>query len=232
MHGQQNLADLKKNIGESGTLDNPTVSINEKASGTEVSATMDPLVFLHRHWISYLDNLLQVSLLPALGQDCSTLRVPTGIREMTIRGSRFHDFLTKMRDGSSGMRVINSTGSMTPSSMGSSASIYSASPSVDSDASAEGNQSQKDRLKYITQAQALSGVQLVSILPYGKVASDIAEVIGMKTGLMARSGKMKEDAARVLHVVRKEVISSLDGGNCMQEGEKSGPALMLGSSVG
>merc|ERR1719343_1690891 len=115
---------------------------------------------------------------------------------------------------------------MTPSSMGSSASIYSASPSVDSDASGEGNQSQQDRLKYITQAQALSGVQLVSILPYGKVASDIAEFIGMKTGLMMRSGKMKEDAGKVLHVVRKEVTSSLD----VQEGEKSVPALMLGSS--
>ena len=33
--------------------------------------------------------------------------------------------------------------------MGSSASIYSASPSVDSDASGEGNQSQKDRLKSV-----------------------------------------------------------------------------------
>merc|ERR1719394_2183179 len=123
MHGQQNLADLKKNIGESGTLDNPTVSINEKASGTEVSATIDPLVFLHRHWISYLDNLLQVSLLPALGQDSQTLRVPTAIREMTIRGSRFHTFLSKMRDGSAGMRAIDSRETVTPGSTASMASL-------------------------------------------------------------------------------------------------------------
>ena len=46
-------------------------------------------IVANKFWASYLDNLLQVNLYKGL-EDSTTLRVPTEIREVVIRGSNFY----------------------------------------------------------------------------------------------------------------------------------------------
>mmetsp|Transcript_18751 Transcript_18751/g.46867 ORF Transcript_18751/g.46867 Transcript_18751/m.46867 type:complete len:2716 (+) Transcript_18751:643-8790(+) len=170
------------NVAETGQLG----GAGEKEKGSIYSS--EEVVF-NRYWISYLDNLLQVSLLKNLN-DSETLRVPTVIREVTIRGSAFGSFLKKMREGNMGsMRHIASNDS-----------VVSRVSSVE----VEKEVQEEERKSYIVEAQVQSGTQLVKILPYmNQVSSDIADVVGLQTSIMARSTKAKE--RRVLHVARKKV---------------------------
>ncbi|CAD7955255.1 unnamed protein product [Amoebophrya sp. A120] len=170
------------NVAEKGQLGD--------SSSKQKLELQDDIVF-NRYWISFLDNLLQVSLLKNLN-DSATLRVPTSIREICIRGSQFGNFLRKMREGTVGMRHIESTDSVQSRA----SSLENKEPGVMMD---------KERKLFLVEAQAQSGTQLVKILPYmNQVASDIADVTGLATSIMARSTKAKEK--RVLHVARKKIF--------------------------
>ncbi|CAD7949012.1 unnamed protein product [Amoebophrya sp. A25] len=172
------LGESQQNVAETGQLGGP------KTTGFYVQ---DELIF-NRYWISFLDNLLQVSLLKNLN-DSETLRVPTEIREVVIRGSSFGAFLKKMNEGSIGMRAIDST-----DSVGSRASSLDAPEEI----------KEEERKSYMVEAQHQSGTQLVKILPFEEVVCcDIADIVGLKTSIMARSTKPKE--RRVMHVASKRV---------------------------
>ena len=112
---QQNsfLPRATKNVAEMGSLAGLTTE-QEKALAEEEAKLLQPreqaitAIVRNRYWISYLDNLLQVSLLGTLA-DSETLRVPMGIREVVIRGSKLLHFLKTSRDGSVVMKEIGST---------------------------------------------------------------------------------------------------------------------------
>lgn len=166
----------------------------------------DADILFTRHWISYLDNLLQLSLLPALGEDQSTLRVPTGLREMVIKGSKLREHLKNIvKAEEATLKEAERT------------------PSGKSDDSFEKLSDPAASPTSPKKASEFNKNLMVSISNFGRVSSEIANFSDMKTSIMARNGRAKDNEQKVVSVVRKELVSS-----AMNAQQQKLPALVLG----
>ena len=165
----------------------------ESSTSTAAAAATIP-----KRWISYLDNLLQVSLLKDL-PDNTTLRVPTSIRELSIREGNLYKEFPFLGGGipgdplSGGDRLVADIGSVsTMATLASTASGGETTTGTGNSSQEETTSSQDPAAPPLSQDHSL----FVKIHKHqNKISSSLGDIVELKTSIMGRARQREEKAA-------------------------------------
>ena len=171
-----------------------------------------------RHWISYLDNLLQVSLLADLADPVNdgnrVLRVPTEIREVNLFASNFVSELNEVVDHVVGQRRVMEGGRKGSFESASSGYSTKAASATEGD-SVPGTPRPNTPLKLpdCGAFPAENAKTHTEILRFTKkVRSSLAEIVGLKTSIMARAGEKKREAKQLEMIGQRQLVPVLSQG--------------------
>lgn len=197
-----------------------TVQFDTACYETENGADRLPISIdvVDRHWISYLDNLLQVGLLADLADPMNdgnrVLRVPTEIREVNLFASNFVSELSEVVDfvvEHSRVSEGGRKGSVTSASSGYSTKAASATGSDSGPGTPRPNTPLK--LSDYSMFPAENAKTHTEILSFTKkVKSSLAEIVGLKTSIMARAGEKKREAKQLEVIGQRQLVPVLSQG--------------------